>query len=52
MKQNVNKVEKSKSELKEIGIKRDEMIKKGLPAFEIENIKKNLYLHNALYLIH
>ena len=49
MKQKVNKVEKSKSELKEIGIKRDEMIKKGLPAFEIENIKKNLYLHNALY---
>lgn len=49
MKQNVKKVEKSKSELKEIGIKRDEMIKKGLPAFEIENIKKNLYLHNTLY---
>lgn len=49
MKQNAKKLEKSKKELKEIGIKRDEMIKKGLPAFEIENIKKNLYLHNALY---
>lgn len=49
MKQNAKKLEKSKKELKEIGIKRDEMVKKGLPAFEIENIKKNLYLHNALY---
>ena len=49
MKQNAKKLEKSKKELKEIGIKRDKMVKKGLPAFEIENIKKNLYLHNALY---
>lgn len=49
MKQNAKKLEKSKKELKEIGIKRDGMVKKGLPAFEIENIKKNLYLHNALY---
>ena len=49
MKKNMKKFEKSKNELKEIGIKRDGMIKKGLPAFEIENIKKNLHLHNALY---
>lgn len=49
MKQNLKKVEKSKKELEKIGKKRAEMIEKGLPAFEIEEIKNNLYLHNALY---